>query len=181
MGGHHLPQEGKNKIWLTPPQVLHALGEFDLDPCAVEEPRPWATAKKMIAPPADGLTMAWRGRVFCNPPYSLELGEWLERCAIHCNAIALIFARTETAAWNTWVWPFADSILFLRGRLTFRLPDGSRAPGNAGAPSVLISYDRPNTKALERSGLRGTLVRPTSTKLIEGSKETQLSLAEVPA
>jgi hypothetical protein len=31
--------------WLTPPEILIALGEFDLDPCApTPSTRPWSTA-----------------------------------------------------------------------------------------------------------------------------------------
>jgi hypothetical protein len=177
MGGHELPNEGAEKIWLTPPAVLHCLGKFDLDPCAVAVPRPWATAKTMIAPPQDGLAAEWLGRVFCNPPYDADIALWLEKCALHRNVIALIFARTETDAWHRWVWPHADSILFLRGRLRFYLPDGTLATGsNSGAPSVLISYDRGNTWKLENSGIAGTLVKPGEATPMAGRRATQLCL-----
>jgi hypothetical protein len=177
MGGHHLPNEGKHKIWLTPPALLRCLGAFDLDPCAVADPRPWPTATSMIAPPANGLAAAWRGRVFCNPPYDADLSLWLEKCALHRNAIALIFARTETDAWHSWVWPYADSILFLSGRLSFYFPDGTQAPRNAGAPSVLISYDRANTETLIKSGIAGTLLKPGEARPLAGKRATQLCLA----
>jgi hypothetical protein len=131
----------------------------------------------MIAPPDDGLATEWYGRVFCNPPYDADLALWLEKCALHHNAIALIFARTETDAWHAWVWPHADSILFLRGRLSFYLPDGTHAiKSNAGAPSVLISYDRANTRALEQCGIAGTLVKPGEARPLAGKRATQLCL-----
>jgi len=31
-------------VWLTPPAIIEALGEFDLDPCCPNN-LPWATAK----------------------------------------------------------------------------------------------------------------------------------------
>ena len=43
-----------------------------------------------------------------------------------------------------WVWPIASSVFFFRGRLHFYTPGGIRAKGNAGAPSMLISYDKSN-------------------------------------
>lgn len=157
LGGHHKPREGTSTIWLTPPAILHALGKFDLDPCACEHPRPWPTANLMIYPPANGLEANWFGRVFCNPPYDDSLERWLYKCAIHQNATALTFARTETRAWQTVVWAMADSILFVTGRIDFYYPDGSRAK-NAGGPSALIAFDRQNTEKLAESGIPGALV-----------------------
>ena len=34
MGGHHKPNRGASDRWLTPPDIVQALGPFDLDPCA---------------------------------------------------------------------------------------------------------------------------------------------------
>jgi len=50
-----------NETWLTPPAILHALGDFDLDPCAAPSPRPWPTAARHIELPEDGLTANWGG------------------------------------------------------------------------------------------------------------------------
>ena len=55
--------------WLTPPEILQALGPFDLDPCASLY-QPWRTATKQYTIEDDGLKKEWRGRVWCNPPYS---------------------------------------------------------------------------------------------------------------
>lgn len=35
LGGHEATL-GKNNEWLTPPEIIKSLGEFDLDPCAPE-------------------------------------------------------------------------------------------------------------------------------------------------
>jgi hypothetical protein len=86
-----------NDVWLTPPYILKALGEFDLDPCApIESERPWEMAKKHYTEIDNGLMQNWEGRVWCNPPYGDETKYWLNKCALHGNAIALTFARTET-------------------------------------------------------------------------------------
>jgi len=143
--------------WLTPPELLAALGEFDLDPCASEF-QPWRTAHQQYTIRDDGLAREWAGRVFCNPPYGPHAAQWLERCAAHGNAVALVFARTETAVFQDHVWPCADGVLFLRGRVSFRLPGGGRA-GPSGAPSVLIAFGQDNADMLAVCGLAGAFIR----------------------
>lgn len=162
MGSHSKPGNGENELWLTPPSILYALGGFDLDPCACPEPRPWPTAALHIALPDDGLATVWSGRVWCNPPYGDKAAAWLKRMVEHCCGTALIFARTETEAWHRFVWPHAAEILFLEGRLTFYLPDGTRSAYNAGAPSALVAYGEADAHALRISGLRGALRSSTT-------------------
>jgi hypothetical protein len=145
------------EVWLTPPPILQALGDFDLDPCASLD-RPWDTAKNHYTVDDDGLIQPWFGRVWCNPPYGPKMGPFLEKLAVHENGIALIFARTETRAFFDYVWDKADALLFLKGRLRFHKPDGSLG-GTAGSPSVLIAYGQDNVKTLEECGLEGKLVR----------------------
>ncbi len=158
IGGHHSPTMKKDE-WLTPPNILSVLGQFDLDPCAPpDERRPWNMAERHYSAEDNGLAKPWVGRVWCNPPYGLEAAKWLDRLASHGDGIALIFARTETAMFFDHVWDRADSVLFLRGRLHFHHVDGSRAAANAGAPSVLVAYGASNTQALVDSGIDGKLL-----------------------
>lgn len=164
IGSHTIPNGGRHELWLTPPQVLMGLGRFDLDPCACPAPRPWPTADRHVALPDDGLSCEWRGRVWLNPPYGDSLGAWLERMAMHGKGIALTFARTETDAWQRWVWPYARLVLFVDGRLYFYLPDGTRAAGNAGGPSALIAYSDEDATLLDNSGLNGAYVVPVRTR-----------------
>lgn len=159
MGGHHSQRSIKDE-WLTPPELLTLLGQFDLDVCAPCS-RPWDTANNHFTQLDNGLLKRWTGRVWCNPPYGRATGKWLARCAEHKNATALIFARTETADWINHVWPCAHSVMFLYGRLWFYNADGTRAGNNAGAPSALIAYDEANTLALEASGIKGRVIRLT--------------------
>lgn len=156
MGGHQSARIEKD-AWLTPPEILKALGPFDLDPCAPIE-RPWNMARSHITLKANGLVCAWHGRVWLNPPYGYETGRWLGRLVEHGNGIALIFARTETEDWMTHVWRSADAIMFLYGRLHFYHSNGDRARANSGAPSALIAYGQDNVTALRESGIKGALV-----------------------
>ncbi|HVI40922.1 MAG TPA: DNA N-6-adenine-methyltransferase, partial [Anaerovoracaceae bacterium] len=89
--------KGATNVWLTPKWLLDELGEFDLDPCAAPNPRPFPTAKKMITEADEcGLKASWHGRVWLNPPYGKQIGPWLEKLKSHGDGIALVFARTET-------------------------------------------------------------------------------------
>jgi hypothetical protein len=157
MGGHHRGYEGDKDEWLTPPPILEALGEFDLDPCSPVD-RPWDTARTHYTILDNGLARPWSGRVWLNPPYGPQTGKWLRKLAEHGDGIALIFARTETEMFHQHAWDRADAMLFFRGRLYFHHVGGERAAANAGAPSVLIAYGRNNAEALARSGLPGTLI-----------------------
>jgi hypothetical protein len=143
--------------WLTPPRIIKALGEFDLDPCAPVTP-PWRTAAKHYTVVDDGLAQEWDGRVWCNPPYGLEAAEWLSKLADHGDGIALIFARTETKMFFDFVWGKASAVLFLYGRLHFHHINGDKAKANAGAPSVLVAYGQDNVTALRRSEIQGKLI-----------------------
>jgi hypothetical protein len=139
IGGHHRPYRGAADEWLTPPEIVRALGPFDLDPCAAVG-QPWRTAKTHYTVEDDGLSKEWFGLVWCNPPYGPVTWRWLERLAEHGSGIALTFARTETEGFFAQVWERADAMLFLRGRLYFHYPDGTRASANSGGPSVLVAY-----------------------------------------
>ena len=68
--------------WLTPPAIIAALGEFDLDPCSPVI-RPWDTAKTHFDIHADGLKQPWFGRVWMNPPYGDETFIWMKKLADH--------------------------------------------------------------------------------------------------
>lgn len=154
IGSHHSAAMYTDE-WLTPPSIISALGEFDLDPC-FSGSRPWDTAREHYT--EFGLQREWYGRVWLNPPYGLEAALWLKKLADHGNGIALIFARTETDMFFEQVWKRAHGLLFIRGRLNFHFPDGRRAEKNSGGPSVLIAYGITNVKALKASGIDGKLI-----------------------
>lgn len=157
--GSHQSAAMISDVWLTPREIIEALGTFDLDPCAAPEPRPWPTAQRHIALPEDGLAADWGGRVWLNPPYSSAAVKWLRRMAQHGEGTALVFARTETAWFVETIWREATAILFIDGRLHFHHPDGTRAAANAGAPSCLVAYGHRDARILATCGIRGSLVR----------------------
>lgn len=155
----HQSSRMKNDEWLTPPEILGALGEFDLDPCAPIT-RPWDTAKQHYTKDDDGLSKSWFGRVWCNPPFGREGIKWLKKLRDHGNGIALIPARTETEMFYECVWGHANGILFIKGRPHFHYVDGMRAPFNSGAPICLVAYGLENAASLLGSRLGRAVVAP---------------------
>ncbi len=125
--------------WITPKWLIDRFGPFDLDPCA-SLTQPWPCAAKQYTVNDNGLIRPWVGSVWLNPPYGRRTSEWLRTLAHHGDGVALVFARTETKMFFESVWPLATSLLFIRDRLTFCFPDGSKAPHNSGGPSVLVAY-----------------------------------------
>lgn len=176
IGSHHSAAAGTD-VWLTPPDVLAALGgadSFDLDPCAAVN-QPWPTARQHYTVQDNGLIRPWHGRVWMNPPYSTSvIGKWMARMVEHGQGIALIFARTETAIFQEMVWRSADALLFHESRLTFHVNEdtwfepkgkkpilarrGERAPANAGGPSVFCAYGAEDADVLASCGLPGAFV-----------------------
>lgn len=148
----HQSANMKNDEWLTPPDILAALGDFCLDPCAPIA-RPWEMASQHYTVNDNGLRQEWRGRVWLNPPFGREAVKWLRRLVEHGNGIALVPARTETNMFYECVWGKADGVLFVRGRPHFHYVDGSRAAFNSGAPICLIAYGEDNLRVLEKSRL----------------------------
>lgn len=155
--GAHQSEKTLTDEWLTPPNILKNLGEFDLDPCSPID-SPWKTATNHFTINDDGLKQDWTGRVWCNPPYGQETGIWLNKLAKHGNGIALIFARTETKMFFEHVWNKADALLFIKGRIYFHRITGERAKANSGAPSVLVAYGKNNYMALINCKIPGYFV-----------------------
>jgi hypothetical protein len=158
-GIHTKPVDGHSIEWLTPEWIIDALGPFDLDPCAHPK-QPWKTATTMIAPPQNGLKVKWSdyGVAFVNPPYGRALTSWARKTAKEGNAFLLVPARTEVLSWFVpYVWRKASAILFLRGRLYFRKPDGSML-GNAGHGSIIAAYGEECKERLRTCDIPGMFV-----------------------
>lgn len=141
--------------WLTPPEIVYALGVFDLDPCAPVN-RPWPTAQNHFTINDNGLLLPWKGRVWMNPPYTRNIIPlWMDRISAHGNGCALVFNSSDAAWFQNYVFPYASSLLYIKGRVRFYNVDGTQSKDNGGAPSVLIAYNDENSDAIEDSGIAG--------------------------
>lgn len=144
--------------WYTPMEVIGALGDFDTDPCAPIKPL-WGTAKVMYNRNDDGLTKEWFGRVWLNPPYSRPLIEkFVRRMAEHNNGIALLFNRCDNTMFHDVIFPTATAMKFLRKRIRFYRPDGTRGD-SPGCGSVLIAWGEENARIIRDCTLEGKYVR----------------------
>lgn len=152
--------ENSTNEWYTPKWIIDALGKFDLDPCAPMEPI-YKTAERMVNKETDGLSIDWGGvRVWLNPPYSHPIIDcFIERMALNGNGIALIFNRMDSEMWHENIFPFADAMLIMRGRVKFLNPGGEEAKGGAGCGSVLVAYGKENADILENCGIKGKFIR----------------------
>jgi phage N-6-adenine-methyltransferase len=136
--------------WPTPGDLFDALNQefqFTLDPCAST-----ANAKcaDFFTVEDDGLSKAWNGSVFMNPPYGREIGKWVakayEAAANGATVVCLIPARTDTAYWHDFVMR-ASEVRFIRSRLHFDNPvhqerkaSGKATAHNAPFPSAVIVF-----------------------------------------
>lgn len=121
--------------WYTPPEVVEAvvlaLGAIDLDPCAESARRIPAAAHYTVDD--DGLEQGWRGRVYMNPPYGREIGDWVDKLVMEyeagnvTEAVALVPGRIDTA----WYRRIASVACHVTGRLRFSGADPAPFPSVA--------------------------------------------------
>ena len=134
----------KTDMWETPQDFFDKLNRefnFTLDVCATPEN---AKCENFYSPEQDGLSLLWKGRVWCNPPYGRQVGQWVEKAYMSAQAGALVVmllpARTDTAWFHDYVYRKAE-IRFVRGRLKF---GGSKT--GAPFPSMLCIFREGVTK-----------------------------------
>ena len=152
-----------NDEHLTPPELIEALGPFDLDPFAPIE-RPWEIAKKHFTFLDNGLLLPWEGFVWLNPPYNNKfVNNVATRAASYKNCLLLIFARTETQTWQNLIFPYAYKIFFIKGRLNFYTNEGKKQ-NPSPAPSALICYNFLGyiriRKAQKKGFINGYFIQP---------------------
>jgi hypothetical protein len=104
----------ESDFWCTPPD-LYPVDCFD--PC----PR---------NPSFDGLSIAWHGKVFCNPPYS-QIASWVDKsiresASPEVESIVMLLPNWTDREWFQAIKDY--KINFLRGRVKFLEP-ATMAPG----------------------------------------------------
>ncbi|MFW5433725.1 DNA N-6-adenine-methyltransferase [Paenibacillus apiarius] len=150
-------------MWATPQWLFDELNHefgFETDVCAVDGN---AKCLKYFTPEMDGLSQAWEGVCWMNPPY----GEPEYACKKHCKkkicekrgyhnnkyipgiidwlrkayeaskegatVVCLVPARTDTAWWHDYA--IHGEVRFLRGRLKF-----GDAKNSAPFPSAIVIF-----------------------------------------
>ena len=126
--------------WATPQSLFDELswlfGGFTLDPCATPQN---AKCKTFFTREDDGLSQAWTGKVFMNPPYGRQIGLWVKKAYEESRrgtlVVCLLPARTDTRWWQDYAK--RGHVVFLRGRLRFG--DAKQA---APFPSAIVTFGR---------------------------------------
>lgn len=125
----HVAHNSGNNEWYTPPEYLEAarrvMGAIDLDPASSDFANRNVQAAIYFTAEDDGLTRAWGGRVFLNPPYSGDLvgrfaTKTLQELAAGTvtEAILLVNNGTETA-WFQALAAQAQAVCFPKGRIRY--------------------------------------------------------------
>ena len=131
--------------WATPWAFFNlldsVLGHFELDAAATQK-----TAKcgRYYSSVHNALEQPWKGVVFCNPPYGRGVGAWITKGYVesrqpYCNRVVMLLpARTDLVAFHDTILPYATAVLFVRGRIRFKLP-GKK--DSATFPSMVVLFD----------------------------------------
>ena len=75
----------------------------------------------------------------------------------HGNGIALIFNRMDIAMWHDDIFPTADAMLVMRGRVKFMRPDGTQGD-SSGCGSVLVAWGEGNAECLRKCNIDGKFI-----------------------
>lgn len=134
--------------WGTPFDLFSLMedifGKFDLDAASDDN---WCMCENHITKEQDALNAdtAWFGKnIFINPPYGKYIPLFLNRSIIECfqnqkHITLLLPAKTETKWFQKLVWNFADSVIFIEGRVAFRNPE-SKKDNYATFSSIIVHF-----------------------------------------
>lgn len=140
--------------FLTPPHIVEAMGEFDLDPCSSSRQHRPIARREYRYPHDNGLLLPWSGSVFCNPPFS-ELQTWIDRFILHGNGVLLVPARIEVS-WFWKLWHCCDGFFFTKGPVKYLCPEGKSPPRFFGG--AFCAMGEANVQRLRNIPLRGVIV-----------------------
>lgn len=113
--------------WATPKWLYDELDrEFNFtdDPCPLHG--------------EGGLNRTWGQRVYVNPPYGREIGEWIKKGYESKSEIVVMLlpARTDTKWWHDYCMR-AHEIRFIKGRLKF-----GDSKNSAPFPSCVVIFKK---------------------------------------
>lgn len=132
--------------WRTPDDLFKVLDDefhFGIDVAADKEN---AKCPVYITKEENALVKDWggRGAIFCNPPYSRKLGEWVEKAVFEHHrtgetVVMLIPARTDVKWFHKFVLPYAREIRFVKSRIHFVYKDG-KTKDRAPFPAMVVIF-----------------------------------------
>ena len=133
--------------WGTPQELFDKLNDefcFTVDLCADDLNH---KVDKYYTKENDGMLAEIKGeRVFCNPPYGKQIGQWVKKCSeSEALSVMLLPARTDTKWFHEYIYNKAE-IRFLKGRLKFT---GGGTVNSAPFPSMIVIFNNKNNISKE--------------------------------
>jgi len=136
----------KSNEWETPQDLFDKLNEefnFTLDPCATHLNH---KCNKYYTMQQDGLKQDWSNEiVFMNPPYGGHTRDWIEKAYKEslrgAIVVCLIVSSTDRSYWHDYIFPYANQIRFIRGRIKF-----SKAKSTAPFASAIVIFSNWHTR-----------------------------------
>ena len=137
-------QERTSDDYWTPKWIFDALRlEFDLDVACPPEGPTHTPCKSFYTQETDGLSSAWHGLVFMNPPYS-KASQWVHKFLDHHNGIALTVQGKSK--WADRLWQEADGIVLMKQDMHF-------VQGRIPWPIILTAVGEISFNALKDANL----------------------------
>jgi len=144
----HVSHNSGNNEWYTPKPYIDAahrvMGRIDLDPASSAMANETVGALKYHTIEDDGLTHAWLGKIWMNPPYSSDKIEaFCTKLVSHVNdclveeAIVLVNNATETQ-WFQSLIDVSSAAVFPSKRIRFVTPDGAHGSPLQGQAIIYI-------------------------------------------
>jgi phage N-6-adenine-methyltransferase len=133
----YVSASGGDCDWMSPRHVIEAVrkvlgGRIDLDPASSEPAQKRIRARTFYTAKDGGLTKAWRGRTFVNPPYSRGHIERFVAKLVdevktgNVTAAILLVNSTTSARWYHKALDASSAICLPRGNLEFEKPNGDK-------------------------------------------------------
>lgn len=135
----------KSNEWSTSQKFFDELDKefkFTLDPCSTHENH---KCDKYYTIEDDGLSKDWSNDVvFMNPPYGGNTATWINKAYNEslngATVVCLIVSSTDRSYWHEYIFPYAQQIRFIRGRLKF-----GNSKSTAPFASAVVIFDNNNT------------------------------------
>jgi phage N-6-adenine-methyltransferase len=143
--------------WSSPREIVEpldtAVGGFDLDPCSGAENSPFANNTYTEA--GDGLSKAWFGDVWVNPPYS-EVSDWVGK-ATGSAADRVVFLCKGDSSTGWWQTAIAEAAVVCAVDHRLQFGDGQNS---APFPSHIFVFGPVSGDLAATLRQHGTLLTP---------------------